>query len=456
MAERPGKAPSGDTPAYGNNTLQEKNVISIAELKEKYGITKDMINDTVRIDDGIQIKGVVTGNDAEGNIYNEIALQDETGGILVCIAQGGLCGQMQVGQEVLIDLGGLYIGAYRSQPQIGVPYTSTSASGAKSTYPSRIARAEWQTRFKLIGKPDATKLVAKEFDYESLKGNETELYKYAGCLVKATGVGFAKADGHDVTVVEDVGEAEVDRQRTVFQIDAASYRTIEHEATMTLGLAQCALTRFIVLVHNLDAALTHDLLAVLYRFAITIVGRVRKVDAVIIVAVQAEEPSVLVIVHAEACSCERCAAVAHTFIIYAVPVGIGVALCAVVVAVHCARHRLHVGQLGVVDDLGVAYCTEQLNVEGACHLKLNACLHAIIFLLHVSKRHILERVDVVMIEVLPVGHVVQTAVVGVEVEVHPCVLILVAQFCAEHALVLEVTHKVVVDLRTRLAASWCA
>lgn len=189
------KAPSGDTPAYGNNTLQEKNVVSIAELKEKYGITKDMINDTVRIDDGIQIKGVVTGNDAEGNIYNEIALQDETGGILVCIAQGGLCGQMQVGQEVLIDLGGLYIGAYRSQPQIGVPYTSTSASGAKSTYPSRIARAEWQTRFKLIGKPDATKLVAKEFDYESLKGNETELYKYAGCLVKATGVGFAKADG---------------------------------------------------------------------------------------------------------------------------------------------------------------------------------------------------------------------------------------------------------------------
>lgn len=189
------KAPSGDTPAYGNNTLQEKNVISIDELKTKYGITKDMINDTVRIDDGIQIKGVVTGNDAEGNIYNEIALQDETGGILVCIAQGGLCGQMQVGQEVLIDLGGLYIGAYRSQPQIGVPYTSTSTSGAKSTYPSRIARAEWQTRFKLIGKPDATKLVAKEFDYESLKGNETELYKYAGCLVKATGVGFAKADG---------------------------------------------------------------------------------------------------------------------------------------------------------------------------------------------------------------------------------------------------------------------
>lgn len=28
------KTPSGDTPAYGNNTLQEKNVISIDDLKK--------------------------------------------------------------------------------------------------------------------------------------------------------------------------------------------------------------------------------------------------------------------------------------------------------------------------------------------------------------------------------------------------------------------------------------
>ena len=186
------KAPSGDTPAYGNNSLVEKNVISIADLKANYGVTKDMINDTVRIDDGVQIKGIVTGNDIEGNIYNEITLQDETGGIVVCVAQGGMCGQMQIGQEVLIDLGGLYIGTYRTQPQIGVPYTATSTSGAKSTYPSRIARAEWQNRFKLIGKPDASKLDAmtKQFDYEELKNNEDEIYKLAGCLVKVKNVEF--------------------------------------------------------------------------------------------------------------------------------------------------------------------------------------------------------------------------------------------------------------------------
>lgn len=184
------KAPSGDTPAFGNNTLQEKNVISIADLKSKYGVTKDMINDTVRIDEDVQIKGVVTGTDIEGNIYNEISLQDETGGILVCVAQGGMSGQMQIGQEILIDLQGLYIGAYRTQPQIGIPYTSTSTSGAQSTYPSRISRAEWQTRFKLIGKPDASKVQPVEFDYSRLKSNETELYKYAGCLVVVKNIEF--------------------------------------------------------------------------------------------------------------------------------------------------------------------------------------------------------------------------------------------------------------------------
>ena len=138
------KDPTGDTPAFGNNNLVETNVVSIAKLKEMYDLTpatvNSHINDTMRIADGLQIKGVVTGHDIEGNIYNEIAVDDGSAGIIICIAQGGLCGQLQIGQEILIDLGGLYIGTYRSQPQIGVPYTSTSASGQKSTYPSRIAR----------------------------------------------------------------------------------------------------------------------------------------------------------------------------------------------------------------------------------------------------------------------------------------------------------------------------
>lgn len=185
------KDPTGDTSPFGNNSLVEKNVVSIEQLKNDYNVTRNMINDTVRIADGTQIKGIVTGNDIEGNIYNEITIDDGTAGIIVCIAEGGLSGVMPVGQEVLIDLSGLYIGTYRTQPQIGVPYTATSTSGSKSTYPSRISRADWNTRFKLIGKPDASKVQPLEFDYEQLKGNEDELYKYAGRLVTVKGIEFA-------------------------------------------------------------------------------------------------------------------------------------------------------------------------------------------------------------------------------------------------------------------------
>lgn len=203
------KDPTGDTPAFGNNNLVEGNVVSIEQLKKDYGLTpknvNSHINDTMRIANGVQIKGVVTGHDVEGNLYNEISVDDGTAGIIICIAQGGLCGQLQIGQEILIDLGGLYIGAYRSQPQIGVPYTSTSASGQKSTYPSRIARADWQNRFKLLGAPDASKAQPLTFDVSKVK-DQNYVYSMSGRLVKASYVSFDKADGKTTFAPEDEGK----------------------------------------------------------------------------------------------------------------------------------------------------------------------------------------------------------------------------------------------------------
>lgn len=206
------KDPTGDTPAFGNNNLVEGNVVSIEQLKKDYGLTAENvnkhINDTMRIANGVQIKGVVTGHDVEGNLYNEISVDDGTAGIIICIAQGGLCGQLQIGQEILIDLGGLYIGAYRSQPQIGVPYTSTSASGQKSTYPSRIARADWQNRFKLLGAPDSSKAQPQTFDVSKVK-DQNYVYSMSGRLVKVSNISFDKddVDGKTTFAPEDEGKS---------------------------------------------------------------------------------------------------------------------------------------------------------------------------------------------------------------------------------------------------------
>lgn len=210
------KDPNSETSPYGNNSIQETNVVSIAELKNTYGPKqKDEINDTVRIADGTQIKGIVTGNDIEGNIYSQISIQDESDkpGIIISVAQGGLSGQLQIGQEVLINVGGLYYGTYRSQPQLGVAYHDSSKD---QNYPSRISRADWQNRFKVIGKPDASKIKVQVFSTNpnASKGelNVADLldadvaYKYAGCLVTLKGVEFAMGDGKTTLAPEDEGK----------------------------------------------------------------------------------------------------------------------------------------------------------------------------------------------------------------------------------------------------------
>ena len=210
------KDPNSETSPYGNNSIQETNVVSIAKLKNTYGPKqKDEINDTVRIADGTQIKGIVTGNDIEGNIYSQISIQDESDkpGIIISVAQGGLSGQLQIGQEVLINVGGLYYGTYRSQPQLGVAYHDSSKD---QNYPSRISRADWQNRFKVIGKPDASKIKVQVFSTnpDTSKGelNVADLldadvaYKYAGCLVTLKGVEFAMGDGKTTLAPEDEGK----------------------------------------------------------------------------------------------------------------------------------------------------------------------------------------------------------------------------------------------------------
>lgn len=210
------KDPNSETSPYGNNSIQETNVVSIAELKNTYGPKqKDEINDTVRIADGTQIKGIVTGNDVEGNIYSQISIQDDSDkpGIIISVAQGGLSGQLQIGQEVLINVGGLYYGAYRSQPQLGVAYHDSSKD---QNYPSRISRADWQNRFKVIGKPNASKIKVQVFstnpDISKHELNVADLldadvaYKYAGCLVTLKGVEFAMGDGKTTLAPEDEGK----------------------------------------------------------------------------------------------------------------------------------------------------------------------------------------------------------------------------------------------------------
>lgn len=180
-----------DEAGIGNASIQETNVVTIAELKNQYKtlIETDYRNGTsyTQIAEDKQIKAVVTGNDIQGNLYNEIALDDGTGAIIVSIAQGGLFGTLPVGAEVIVDLKGLYLGNYGKQAVIGTPYTNSSGQ----SYVSRMSRLLWNAHYKLTGQTKTVEPVEFNPKWTAAK-NGTE---YGGKLVKLTNVSFKGADG---------------------------------------------------------------------------------------------------------------------------------------------------------------------------------------------------------------------------------------------------------------------
>ena len=95
---------TADEAGIGNSSISETNVVTIAQLKETYKSAITTSYSYKKVEEPMEIKGYVTGNDVQGNLYNEIVIADSTGAISVCVAQGGLYGIFPVGAEVIIEL----------------------------------------------------------------------------------------------------------------------------------------------------------------------------------------------------------------------------------------------------------------------------------------------------------------------------------------------------------------
>lgn len=187
---------------YGNNSLREKNVISIADLKTQFASVVNSSTDAYKlIEKDMMIKAVVTGNDVSGNIYNQVSVQDASGAIIVGINGSGLSGYLPVGQEILINLKGLYIGNYRKLPQIGSVNTKIS-DGSLSM--GKIERAVWNQHFKILNpaEADASTVVPEEFDLTKLT-DAAYMDANVGKLMTLKKVKFASANGTNVWAPDD-------------------------------------------------------------------------------------------------------------------------------------------------------------------------------------------------------------------------------------------------------------
>lgn len=186
---------------YGNNSLREKNVISIADLKTQFATIINSDNGYKQIEKDMMIKAVVTGNDVSGNIYNQVSVQDASGAIIIAINGSGLSGYLPVGQEILVNLKGLYIGSYKKLPQIGGVNTKLSDG---SLGMGKIERAVWNEHFKILnpGEADASTVVPEEFDLTKLT-DAAYMDANVGKLMTLKKMKFASANGTNVWAPDD-------------------------------------------------------------------------------------------------------------------------------------------------------------------------------------------------------------------------------------------------------------
>ena len=90
--------------------------MTIADLKALY----TQPGTPYAIEEDIWIKGQVISSDKAGNVYRELYIQDETGGIDIKIGKTSLYSDYQLGQWIFVNCNGMVLGQYNGMPQLGL------------------------------------------------------------------------------------------------------------------------------------------------------------------------------------------------------------------------------------------------------------------------------------------------------------------------------------------------
>lgn len=160
-----------DTTGYDPNL---KVSMAIAELKTKFpGYTAKAI------DSDWVISGVVTSSDKAGNIYQQLFIDDSTGGITILVENSDMYARYPVGRKVYIKLKGLYYGWYGQYDQIG-------ATSAVTQIPLSLERNY------IVSADMGHKVPMAEFD--GLTALRTVNRNMLGRLVKINNVEVVAAD----------------------------------------------------------------------------------------------------------------------------------------------------------------------------------------------------------------------------------------------------------------------
>jgi len=178
---------------YGNNSLEAGTTITIAELQTRYANTISSDN-YKQITEDLWLRCVVNGNDYGDNLYKQLSVQDETGGIIIGINGSDQGAMMPVGQKLLINLKDLYIGGYGNQAQIGGLYNGGLG---------RMELSDWKQHVRLIMDNSSEALAFGTMKVDTLDFDASKtMAQQAGRVVRLSGVTISR-EGTPIIAPDD-------------------------------------------------------------------------------------------------------------------------------------------------------------------------------------------------------------------------------------------------------------
>lgn len=187
-----------DRPPMVLPTAEHSPNMTIADFKARFW--RDEVNYIDSVTEDIVIHGWVTSSDESGNIYKKLYIQDESGmGLTIAINQGGLYEKYRIGQELVLNLQGAFVGKYNGQQELGFPDTANYRQYGTWRM-SFMAQPAWESMVELNGFYHPSAIDTMVITIDELADNKTalNLMKFQGALVRINGLKFREADNKAV------------------------------------------------------------------------------------------------------------------------------------------------------------------------------------------------------------------------------------------------------------------
>lgn len=214
-----------DDPIIDAPVAKDQPNTSILELKTKYWNDATNYIDTIGTrDDGSHyvISGRVVSSDEAGNVFKSLVIQDGTAALSLSINSYNLYLKYRRGQEIVLDVTGMYIGKYNGLIQLGQPEWYENGGAWEASF---MSPEYFMAHAQLNGFPDTSKLDTLVVNsFSELPTDPAGLIKWQSQLVRFNNVSFA--NGGKATFSEhksNVNQSLVDAEGSSINVRTSGY-----------------------------------------------------------------------------------------------------------------------------------------------------------------------------------------------------------------------------------------